>query len=118
VSIDRLASSRSLIAAKKYSQALVELKRVDRMLANNADVKNLLGFTSRKLGKLKEASTYYSKALRIDPNHLGALEYQGELFVLQGRIDLAKRNLGKLKQICGADCEEFLDLQKAIKMKK
>jgi hypothetical protein len=57
---------------------------------------------------------YYSKALRIDPNHLGALEYQGELFVETKKIPSAKKNLAKLKSLCGATCEEYLDLKKAI----
>ena len=111
---DELALSRSLIAAKKYQQALVELKRVNQIVINNADVNNLLGFASRKLGQYSQAGAYYVKALKIDANHLGALEYQGELFVIQKKTNLAKQNLAKLKKICGTACEEYRDLQKAI----
>jgi tetratricopeptide (TPR) repeat protein len=114
VAVDELAKSRSLIAAKNYSQALVELKKVDRVMANNADVKNLLGFTSRKLGQYSQAGGYYAKALQIDPKHLGALEYQGELFILQKKVALAKRNLATLKRLCGTSCEEYEDLADAI----
>ena len=112
--MDELARSRSLIAAKNYRQALVELKRVDKIVSNNADVNNLLGFASRKLGQYSAAGVYYIKALRIDPNHLGALEYQGELFLIQKKITPAKQNLAKLKMICGTSCEEYIDLKKAI----
>ncbi len=77
-----LTKSRSLIASKKYKEALTELKKVDKSYPNNADVNNLLGFASRKLSQYKQAGTYYTKALKIKPDHLGALEYQGELFVL------------------------------------
>ena len=38
-------------------------------------------------------------ALSEDPNHLGALEYQGEMFVDPGRATLA--NLMKLKELVG-----------------
>ena len=112
--VDELALSRSLIAIKNYRQALTELKRVDRIVLNNADVNNLLGFASRKLGQYSQAGSYYLKALKIDPNHLGALEYQGELFLLQKKVAPAKQNLAKLKRLCGTSCEEYLDLMQAI----
>jgi tetratricopeptide (TPR) repeat protein len=114
VVVDELALSRSLIAAKDYKQALTELKRVDRIVINNADVNNLLGFASRKLGQYSQAGAYYVKALKINPSHLGALEYQGELFLIQKKVVLAKLNLAKLKRLCGTSCEEYLDLMKAI----
>ena len=116
--VDELALSRTLIADKNYRQALTELKRVDRVVKNNADVNNLLGFASRKLAQYSQAGTYYVKALKIDPNHLGALEYQGELFLIQKKVTLAQQNLAKLKKLCGTSCEEYLDLKQAIATKK
>jgi tetratricopeptide (TPR) repeat protein len=114
VAVDELATSRALIAAKNYRQALVELKQVNGIVTNSADVNNLLGFASRKLGQYKQAGAYYVKALTIDPSHLGALEYQGELFLIQKKVALAKQNLAKLKTLCGTSCEEYLDLKQAI----
>ena len=113
-----LEKSRALIASKKYKEALTELKKVNKSIPNNADVNNLLGFASRKLGQYKEAGTYYTKALKIKPNHLGALEYQGELFVLTKNMTKAKANLAKLKKACGTSCEEYIDLKKSIEAKK
>ena len=113
----QLASIRLVIADQNYSQALTSLQSADREYANNADVNNLLGFVSRKLKQYPQSATYYAKALRIDPNHLGALEYQGELFVIQKKNALAKKNLDKLKKLCGAKCEEYLDLKKVIDKK-
>ena len=113
-----LTKSRSLLAKKKYKEALTELKKVNKLIPNNADVNNLLGFASRKLGQYKEAGTYYTKALKIKPNHLGALEYQGELFVLTKNMTKAKANLAKLKTACGTSCPEYLDLKKSIEAKK
>ena len=113
----QLASIRLVIADQNYSQALTALQSADREYANNADVNNLLGFVSRKLKQYPQSATYYANALRIDPNHLGALEYQGELFVIQKKNALAKKNLDKLKKLCGAKCEEYLDLKKVIDKK-
>ena len=114
--VDELALSRSLIGAKNYRKALIELKKVDAIVKDNADVNNLLGFASRKLGQYSQASGYYLKALKIDPNHLGALEYQGELFLMQKKAKLAQQNLAKLKRLCGTSCEEYQDLKKAVSL--
>ena len=92
----------------------MELKQVNGIVTDSADVNNLLGFASRKLGQYKQAGAYYVKALTIDPSHLGALEYQGELFLVQKKIALAKQNLAKLKALCGTSCEEYLDLKQGI----
>ena len=109
-----LTKIRSLIEAKNFSAALSALKVADKAFPNNADINNLLGYSARNLKQYKPAATYYVKALKIDPNHLGALEYQGELFMLTKKTSDAKKNLAKLKSLCGVNCEEYLDLKKAI----
>jgi Flp pilus assembly protein TadD len=109
-----LTKIRSLIAANNFSAALSALKVADKAFPNNADINNLLGYSARNLKQYKPAATYYVKALRIDPNHLGALEYQGELFMLTKKTSDAKKNLAKLKSLCGVNCEEYIDLKKAI----
>jgi len=109
-----LTKIRSLIAVKNFSAALSALKVADKAFPNNADINNLLGYSARNLKQYKPAATYYVKALRIDPNHLGALEYQGELFMLTKKTSDAKKNLAKLKSLCGVNCEEYIDLKKAI----
>ena len=109
-----LTKIRSLIAVKNFSAALSALKVADKAFPNNADINNLLGYSARNLKQYKPAATYYVKALKIDPNHLGALEYQGELFMLTKKTSDAKKNLAKLKSLCGVNCEEYIDLKKAI----
>ena len=109
-----LTKIRTLIAVKNFSAALSALKVADKAFPNNADINNLLGYSARNLKQYKPAATYYVKALRIDPNHLGALEYQGELFMLTKKTSDAKKNLAKLKSLCGVNCEEYIDLKKAI----
>jgi Flp pilus assembly protein TadD len=109
-----LTKIRTLIAAKNFSAALTSLQAADKTFPNNADINNLLGYSARNLKQYKPAATYYAKALKIDPKHLGALEYQGELFMLTKKTSDAKKNLAKLKSLCGVSCEEYLDLKKAI----
>ena len=55
----------------------------------------------RKSDDLDNASKYYILALSENPNHLGALEYQGEMFVDLGKKDNALTNLKKLKELVG-----------------
>ena len=109
-----LTKIRSLIEAKNFSAALTALQAADKTFPNNADINNLLGYSARNLKQYKPAATYYAKALKIDPKHLGALEYQGELFMLTKKTSDAKKNLAKLKSLCGVNCEEYIDLKKAI----
>jgi tetratricopeptide (TPR) repeat protein len=109
-----LTAIRVLINSEKYTTALNSLKSADKSYPNNADINNLLGYTSRKLKQYPQAGTYYTKALKIDPKHLGALEYQGELFMILKKTSSAKSNLAKIKAICGTSCEEYIDLNKAI----
>jgi tetratricopeptide (TPR) repeat protein len=109
-----LAKVTTLLNANNFKQALADLKIIDSEFKNNADVNNLLGYSSRKLKQYKPAATYYEKALKLNPNHLGALEYQGELFVLTNKVAAAKKNLVKLEKLCGLKCGEYLDLKKAI----
>ena len=80
----------------------------------HADVYNLMGFSLRKTGDKQGAQTFYNKALDFDPNHKGALEYQGELYVETGQIEKAKANAEQLKKLCPAGCEELADLEEAI----
>lgn len=109
-----LSEADALIKQKNFTAALNLLKQADKSYANNADINNLLGFSSRNLKQFSASAKYYKKALRINPNHLGALEYQGELFLQTKKVSAAKKNLAKLKTLCGENCEEYLDLKKAI----
>ena len=108
-----LASVRAKIKAKDFKGAIAELTP---MLATNqhADVYNLMGFSLRKTGDYKQAYTFYRKALDFNPEHKGALEYLGELYVETGQLDKAKENVALLQKICPAGCEELSDLQEAI----
>jgi Flp pilus assembly protein TadD len=108
-----LEEARAAIDAGDYSGAMASLTEVVAADPQNADALNLLGYASRKSGDMANAATYYEAALAINPSHFGALEYQGEMFVMLDQMDAAKANLAKLEAEC-APCEEFDDLSAAI----
>jgi len=109
-----LTKVRALIKAERYAAAIADLDQLVALGADHADIYNLLGFSLRKSGDLAKASVNYEKALKLDPDHLGALEYQGELFVMTRELEKARRNLAKLVRLCPAGCEEREDLEKSI----
>ena len=73
-----------------------------------------MGYVLRKKNDLKNSAVHYEKALKINPKHLGALEYQGELFLTVGNLELAKANLEKLEKLCWLGCDEYDDLKVSI----
>ena len=108
------AKAYQFIASKKYVEAYKELKSVDAPNKSD-DLNNLLGFTARKSGNLEAAAKYYDKALEINPKHVGALQYQGELFITLGEIEKAKQNLEKIGKLCWFfPCSEEKLLEAAI----
>ena len=108
-----IEAAQAAIDTTDYAAAariLAELAGTD---PTNPDVWNLFGFASRKMGRMGEASEAYAEALRLKPDHLGALEYQGEMFVDLKHPEDAAKNLATLKKLCG-DCEQAIDLQAYI----
>ncbi len=112
-SVAGYAAAKAAADAGNFAKAINLLAAVVKTDAKNADAWNLLGYSSRKLGQYDNAAKYYDAALRFDPKHLGALEYQGELYVETGQMPKAQENLARLQQLCG-NCEEYGDLKQAI----
>ena len=81
-----LASVRAKIKTKDWPQAVAELQAL-AATHQHADVYNLLGFSLRNIGDYTQARTFYAKALEFDPDHRGAHEYLGELYVKTGEMD-------------------------------
>lgn len=64
--------------AADYETAISLLNGVVADYPDNANAYNYLGYAHRKLNKLKAAYRHYSKALELNPKHVGANEYMGE----------------------------------------
>ncbi len=109
-----LTVARAQIKAKQWDKALVELQRLN--LPRDADWHNLLGYVQRKKSPadLAAAERHYNEALRLNPQHRGALEYSGELSLMQGDLPQAEQRLAVLQKACIAGCEELSDLKQAV----
>jgi len=57
-------------------------------------------------------------ALELKPDHRGANEYLGELYLQMGNLEKAEEQLARLDKICFFSCQEFSELQKTIQMYK
>ena len=114
IQIPELDQAKVAIKEKDYKVAIKLLTAADKKVPNHADVMNLLGYSLRKLGKYKKAEFNYNRALKISPQHLGALEYIGELYVETSRLNKAKEMLARLKKACVLGCEELEDLKESI----
>ncbi len=101
------------VKAGRFAAAIPLLADVVAKDPMNADAFNNTGYSHRKLGQRERALTYYAEALRLDPKHLGALEYQGELFLELGDLPRAEANLDLLGRLCGR-CESYEDLAEAV----
>lgn len=111
---EAVATANALIEAGRFAEAKDLLLETVKSAPTSPDVLNLLGFTHRKTGVFDKARDYYDRALAINPNHLGALEYRGELFLETGDVAAARADLAALERACGITCEEYLELAEKI----
>ena len=109
-----LAVVRAKIKSKDWQAAIRDLNGLITQGVQHADVYNLLGFSLRKSGDYAQAYTWYRKALEFEPNHKGALEYLGELYVERGELAKAREHVSLLRRLCPDGCEELDDLTQAI----
>ncbi len=106
-------AAKALIDAERFEEAIPRLRAAVLADPDSADVFNLLGFAHRKTGKWDDALAFYKRALAIEPKHVGANEYLGELYLEQGKVELAEERLDVLLTACGR-CEEYKELAELI----
>jgi tetratricopeptide (TPR) repeat protein len=95
-----------------YASAIAQLKSLGQ--DDVADVANLIGYSYRKLGDYKVSQVWYERALQADSNHVRTWQYYGLWQLEQGNRESAQYHLGRIKQICGADCAEYKSLAMAL----
>lgn len=108
------AEAVGFINQERFTEAFASLQRAEAAVGPHPDVLNYMGFVSRKLDRLDDSLSYYTAALRIDPNHLGANEYLGELYIQMGQLDRAERQLARLDELCAYGCEQREELARWI----
>jgi Flp pilus assembly protein TadD len=111
---DKLRTAREYIAQKNWTSAIEELKQVNSV--DSADWNNLMGYSLRKAKTpvVPASERFYDAALKIDPQHRGALEYSGELYLMKGDLAKAEQRLATLDRACLLPCEEYTQLKKAV----
>lgn len=109
-----LTKARALIEAEDWNGALTELETAQSAQPENADAYNLMGYANRKLKRFDVSLRHYQRALELDPEHKGALEYLGELYVETGKMDQARETEKRLARLCPSGCEELDDLRAAV----
>lgn len=107
-------SAEKAVNAGEYERAITLLQKVVAKDPNHYDALNYLGFSHRQLGENDISLGYYKKVLAMKPDHLGANEYLGELYLKEGKLELAKEQLARLDKLCFFGCEEFDDLKAAV----
>lgn len=108
------AEAVGLINQERFTEAYAALERAQAAVGPHADVLNYMGFVSRKLGRFDDALAYYDEALTIDPHHLGATEYLGELYIQMGQLDQARSQLARLDDLCTYGCAQREELARWI----
>jgi tetratricopeptide (TPR) repeat protein len=104
----------ALINEGRYEDALYSLRAAGVALGPHPDVLTYQGFANRKLGRFDLAVSYYSAALKLQPDHRGANEYLGEYYVEVGDLSKARAQLKTLDGICKFGCEEAEELRRWI----
>lgn len=104
-------ASVALINNGEYQAAFDDLSITAAATGPHPDITTYQGYTQRKLGNYDAAKSFYSLALAVDPNHKGANEYLGELYVETGEMEKAKAQLAKLEEICNFGCIEENELR-------
>jgi tetratricopeptide (TPR) repeat protein len=101
---------------KKSLKVLKALTKREDLAGFRADIYNLLGFSYRKLSKpdLDKSFAAYMMAIELDPEHIGAHEYLGELYLMLKDKSKALEMLVRLGDIAGKSTKEYLDLEEAI----
>ncbi|MEX1110052.1 MAG: tetratricopeptide repeat protein [Dongiaceae bacterium] len=111
---DMIDDAEDHIDDEEYNDAIALLEKARAEEPNNPDVLNWLGYSHRKLGDYDKSLNFYMAALAEEPEHLGANEYLGELYLLINDLPKAEERLAVLAVACNSDCEEYEDLHEEI----
>lgn len=94
-----------------YDDAVGYYQKAVDQKSDYADAWNNMGYCYRMTAKgyLTDAGKAYAKAIKYNPRHEAALEYQGEYFVMAGELMSAYRNLQKLQSMNSKEADKLKD---------
>jgi len=92
-------------SAGKLNEAIDAYEAALVVQPGNASILVSLASASRKQGMQGKALHYYRDALAMDPRNLQAIAGEGAALAEKGAFNKARRNLARLKGMCGNDCD-------------
>ena len=95
-----------------YAAGIDKLKSLGQ--DDHPDVANLIGYSSRKLGRYEDSKTWYERALAADPTHSRTWSYYGMWHAEQGNLLKAREHLTKVASLCGTKCRDYTELKGVI----
>jgi hypothetical protein len=111
--IDRYRAAHTTIYQRNdYADGINKLKALGR--DDHPDVANLIGYSSRKLGRYDDAKLWYERALAADPKHARTWSYYGMWHAEQGNLLKARDHLATVESLCGTQCREYTELKGVI----
>jgi tetratricopeptide (TPR) repeat protein len=111
--IDGYRAAHAMIYQRgEFSAGIDKLKSLGR--DEHPDVANLIGYSSRKLGRYDDAKLWYERALAADPRHARTWSYYGMWHAEQGNVLKARDHLAKVETLCGTGCREYTELKSVI----
>jgi hypothetical protein len=111
---DDYSAALKLIHQERFADAMPYLDKAVAQHPHNADILNYLGYTHRMVGDFPGSLAWYQKALTEDPDHKGAHEYLGELYLNMRDVASARMQLAELVRLCPDNCDERDTLTKSI----
>ena len=115
VKLSSLEETKILIDEGYYDEALLALEEIVKK-NKSADVFTLIGYVERKRQNFDNSVIMYNKALSINPEHTGALNYLGEVYLELNDLENAKMCLRKLNLACLYGCLDFTELEEAVQL--
>lgn len=110
----QLEDVRAHIAKAEWQPAQRLLEPLTKSHANSANVFNLLGFVQRKTGQFDESLKNYRRALKLDPKHLEAHVYLGELYIQTKKLEKAAALGKRIAKLCPKGCKPRAELEAAL----
>ena len=101
-------------AAGRYNEAIDLLETALAVDPRNRPAYIALARIAQAQRLPGKAIRFYAEALSIEPNDANALAGQGEAYVQRGAVDRARRNLERLRTVCGQSCPQAATLAAAI----
>ena len=109
-----LTQGRAALAAGRIDPAIDAFEAALVIQPGSVPVLLNLAEATRRHGMQGKALHYYREALEADPQNLLAISGEGAALAEKGAVEKARRNLARLKGMCGDNCDATKQLAAAI----